>query len=90
MFRIGAKMTSQSEALQNEDINMDFSDVLPTDETEQATVESTKVTSGLSSKKRAMMRLENYSEEEADEELKQIRAEDQIAGIGDQRNAPTI
>lgn len=90
MFRIGAKMTGQSEELQNNDIVIEFSDVLPVDEMVQVETESVKVTSGLSSKKRAIMRIENYTDEEAQDELDQIAAEDQIAGLGNPNNAPTL
>ncbi len=88
MFRIGAKMTKQSEALQENDILIDFGDVLPVDEMVQVETESVKITSGVSSKKRSMMRIENYTEEEAEEELEEIASEDKIAGIGDE--PPTI
>lgn len=90
MFRIGAKMTNQSAELQENDINIDFADVLPVDVLSEVQAESTKVTTGISSKKRSMMRIENYTEEEAQEELDNIRSEDQIAGIGKPENAPTL
>lgn len=90
MFRIGAKMTSQSEELQNNDIIIDFGEVLPIDEMAQVETESVKITSGITSKKSSMMRVENYTEDEAEEELEQIKNEDAIAGIGDEASAPTI
>ena len=64
-------------------------DVLPVDEFLTAQTESAKVTSGLTSRKSAMIRLEGYTPEEADEELKQIQAEDKLAGI-DITNPPQI
>ena len=90
MFRLGAKMTNQSEELQTTDINIDFGDVLPRDEMAIVDAESAKVTSGLTSKKRSMMRIENYTAEEAEEELAEIDSENKIAGIGDEGNAPTL
>jgi len=90
MFRLGAKMTNQSEALQTTDINIDFGDILPRDEMAMVNAESAKVTSGLTSRKHAMMRIENYTEDEAIAELKTIQSEDQIAGIGKQDNAPVL
>ncbi len=78
MFRIGFKMKGINF---DDDIDIRFSDVLPTDELIQATTEQTKVQSGLSSKTRAIMRLENVDEEEAKEELEQVAEEDKIAGI---------
>ena len=90
MFRFGAQMTSQSKELQENDIIIDFGDVLPVDEMSQVESESVKITSGFSSKRSSMMRVENYSEEEADEELEQIKNEDAIAGIGEAAEAPTV
>ena len=90
MFRLGAKMTSQSKDLQTSDINIDFTDVLPVDELSQVEAESVKITSGMSSRKSAMMRVENYTDEEAVAELEQIKSEDAIAGIGNVNNAPTL
>ena len=90
MFRIGAKMTKQSDDLQNGDINIDFGDVLPIDEMTQVEAESVKISSGISSKKRSMMRIENYTEEEAEQEIDTIKSEDQIAGIGNANNAPSL
>lgn len=90
LFRIGAKMCEQSEKLQTTDITIAFSDVLPEDELTQVEVETSKITAGISSRKRAMQRIENYTEDEADAELALIRQEDQIAGIGLPENAPSV
>jgi len=90
MFRIGAKITNQSVELQENDINIDFADVLPIDEQAQVETESAKVVSGISSKRRAMMRIENYTEDEADAELEVIREEDKISGVGEASAAPTL
>lgn len=63
-----------------------FSDVLPTDDYVQTETENIKIGAGLTSKKSAMMRLENYSEEEADEELERIQEEHALSGIADFSN----
>lgn len=86
MFRIGFILKGMEF---NDDIDIDFADVLPVDEFLTAQTESAKVTSGLTSRKSAMIRLEGYTPEEADEELKQIQAEDKLAGI-DITNPPQI
>lgn len=65
-----------------------FSDVIPTDDLVQAETESAKVTAGLSSKRSAIMRLENATEEEAQAELDQIAEENALAGFGG--NTPTL
>ena len=85
MFRIGFQMCSIDYA---DDIEIKFSDVLPVDELTQANTESAKITSGISSRRSAIMRIENIDEEEAQAELDQIKQEDQIAGIGD--NIPNL
>lgn len=90
MFRIGAKMTSQSEDLQNKDIVIDFGDPLPVDEQVQVQTESEKIRSGLSSRSSSMKRIENYNDEQVKQEMETIKAEDQIAGIGNANNAPTL
>lgn len=79
MFRIGFKLKGIN---YDEDIEIAFSDVMPVDELSQANTESIKVTSGLTSKRSAIMRLENVDIEEAEAELKQIALEDKIAGVG--------
>jgi hypothetical protein len=72
MFRIIFKLEGKE---MKDDISIKFSDVLPTDETEATNIETSKVGSGLSSKRSAIMRLEGISVEEAEEELELIRAE---------------
>lgn len=81
LIRIGGQMKSTPF---NSDPIIEFSDVLPVDEYIQAQTESTKITSGLSSRKSALMRLEGYSEAEAEEELKNIQEEDKLAGFSNQ------
>lgn len=90
MLRIGAKMTGQSESLQNDDCVIDFTDVLPVDELTQVQVESEKIRSGISSRSSSMIRIENYTTEEAQKELEKIKTEDTIAGVGNSDNAPTL
>lgn len=84
MFRIGFKLKGMEF---NEDIDIIFSDILPVDENIQATTENIKIMAGLSSKKSAIIRIEGYTPERADEELKQIANEDKISGI-DINNPP--
>jgi len=71
-------------------ITIKFSDVLPTSELNTVQVEGQKVTFGLSSKKKAIQRLENVSEEDAVAELQQIASEAVIAGGVNPNNPPTI
>ncbi len=90
LFRIGAEMTGQSEDLQKNDIKIVFSSVVPVDEMALVETETLKITSGISSRKSSIMRVENVDEEGADEELERIADETKIAGIGDEQNAPTL
>lgn len=85
MFRIGAKMKGIK---LEQDIVIKFGSVLPTDPLIDATTESTKVSAGLSSHKSAIMRLNNYNEEQAEAEMKEIKSEDAIAGVLDTKDAP--
>lgn len=80
MFRIGFKLKGMDWATE-QDVNLRFEDVLPTEEIVQAETERTKVAAGLTSKKSAIMRLEGMSPEEADEELQRIKDEDLISGF---------
>ena len=73
-----------------EDAKIDMSDVLPVDELQQAETEQIKIAAGISSRKSAMKRIHNLTEEEAEEELKQIREEDKVAGVVDPDNPPRI
>lgn len=87
MFRIGFTMGGIG---YNEDLIFRFSEVLPIDELQQAQIETEKITSGLSSKKSAIMRLEGLSAEEAEDEMKQIEQEAQRAGVSDLNNPPVL
>lgn len=80
LIRIGFKMSGK--ALE-QDINFVFSDVLPTNELQNAETESVKVTAGVTSKRSSIMRLEGVDESDAEEELKRIEQENRISGIGD-------
>ena len=90
MFRIGAKMTKQSDDLKLNDIVIDFADALPVDELTQVQSEAEKIRSGISSRRSAMKRVENYDDDQVDTELEQIQSEDKIAGIGNANNAPAL
>ena len=68
---------------------VEMSDIIPTDELQIVETESVKITSGISSKKTSIMRVENYTEEEAEAELEQIKKEDLINGV-DVENPPTV
>ena len=78
MFRLGFNMTKIE---YKGDIYIKFSDVVPVDELTQAQTEQLKVSSGISSRKSSIMRVEGLTEDEADQELKQIQEEDKIAGV---------
>ena len=87
MFRIGFKMTNRKI---EQDVEIKFGDVLPTDDLLSAETEATKVRSGLSSRKSAIKRLENLDDTQADDEMKQIANEDRIAGVADTTVPPTV
>lgn len=87
LFRVGFKLKGIEF---DGDIDIIFSNVLPVDEQIQADTESVKVTSGLTSRKSAIMRLEGVTEKEADEELKRIQEEDKMSGVLDVKNPPTF
>lgn len=63
------------------DPEIKFGDVLPKDYDADSTAEATRVQAGISSRRSSIMRLDNISEEDADEELSQIQNEDKVAGI---------
>lgn len=74
-----------------EDPNIEMSEIVPVDEYVETQVESLKVSSGLASRRSAIMRLENMTMEQADEEMKQIATEDKVAGVvGNPEDAPII
>ena len=87
ILKIGYKMLDKK--LEN-DIYIDYSDVLPTDDLVESQIEESKVNAGLSSRRSAMKRLENYSDEEADAELEIIRNEDIQSGAVNPNNAPQV
>jgi hypothetical protein len=70
------------------DVRMNFSSILPTNDTELVKKESTKVGAGLSSKVSAIMRIENMTEGEAEDEVNRIKDENRIAGVSDTNNPP--
>lgn len=86
VLRIAAKLNG-TELTEKPVVEM--SDVLPTDTLQIVEAESVKITSGISSKKASMMRVESYTEDEAEAELEQIKKEDLINGV-DVDNPPTV
>lgn len=58
-----------------------FKDGLPDDEMEEATIAQLLVTAGLRSKKTAIMRIDDMTEEQAEAELKRIEEEQETADI---------
>lgn len=71
-------------------ITIDYSDILPTDELQETQIESEQVTAGLSSKRSAIKRLHNLSDEEADAELEQIGKEEIQSGAVNPNTPPTL
>lgn len=86
-IRIAAKLSKQK--LESDPV-IKMSDVLPTDDLVEAQIEQTKVQSGLSSRRSAIMRINNIDEAEADVEMARIREEEQIAGVADFNTPPTV
>jgi len=78
ILRVGLKLKGITEP---GDIEIRFGDVLPKDVLADTQAEQIKVQAGLSSKRSAMKRLENYDDEQADEELAAIEQESRVAGI---------
>lgn len=72
------------------DIDIKFSDVVPSDPIQETQVEETKVGSGLSSKYSSIKRLENYNDEEVEVELEKIKNENIESGVVNPNNAPQI
>lgn len=69
-------------------IDIKYSDVLPTDEIMEVQKENEKVLGGLSSKRSAMKRLENFTDEEVDAEMEQIKKEGLESGALNPNNPP--
>lgn len=86
MIKIGYRMLEGKEM--TKDIEIKYSDVVPTDEQEEVDVESSKVNNGLSSKRSAMKRLENFTTEEVDAELELIKEESINSGVLNPNNPP--
>lgn len=87
VIEIGFKMLGKE---MTGDLILQLSDVLPNDELEDAQVEEIKVRTGVSSKRSAMRRLENYTDEELDEEEKQIKKETIASGAVNPNDAPAL
>jgi len=71
-------------------INIKFSDVLPTDPLQDTQIETEQINAGVSSKKSAIKRLHNYTDEEAEAELEEIRNENIASGAVNPNNPPTL
>lgn len=87
IIEIGFKMLNKEMA---GDVVLVFSDVLPNDILVDVQVEEQKVNAGLSSRRSAMRRLENYTEEELDAEMLAIRNEDVQSGAVNPNNPPSV
>lgn len=80
MLRVALKFEKISEI---KPFKISFSEVLPSDPLVDVQVEALKLTSGISSKKSAIKRIENIDDETAQLEIDAIEQENKIAGIGD-------
>ena len=80
MLRVALKFEKVTEI---KPFKISFSEVLPSDPLVDVQVEALKLTSGISSKKSAIKRIENIDDDTADAELALIEQENKIAGIGD-------
>ncbi|MCK5022769.1 MAG: phage portal protein [Candidatus Aenigmarchaeota archaeon] len=87
LVEIGFKMLGKE---MTGDVMLEFSDVLPQDEKVETEIETEKVRGGLSSKRSAMKRLENYDEENLDAEEEQMKKETVASGAVDPNDAPTL
>ena len=87
IYAIGFKMLDV-ELEKDSDILLEFSDVLPDDEFIDAQTEQVKVEAGVTSRRSAMRRLEDYSEEELDAEIEQIKKEEVESGALNPNNSP--
>lgn len=88
IIEIGFKMLKKD--LGDNEIVIEYSDVLPTDPLIEAQIEETKVRAGISSKESAMRRLENYDSDEAAAELERINQENIAGGAIDPNAAPIL
>lgn len=88
MIKIGYRMLNNAEL--ESAIEIKYSDVLPTDETVEVEKENAKVEGGLSSRRSAMKRLENFSDEEVDAEIELIKKENIASGAVNPNNPPTF
>lgn len=87
LYKIGFAMLDQKLP---EDVNIvvEFSDVLPSDPFIEAQTEQIKVEAGISSRKSSMVRLEEYTDDEVEAELEQIKEEDIFSGALNPNNPP--
>ncbi len=87
IIEIGFKMLGKEMA---GTVVLDFSEVLPNDNLEDAQVEEIKTRAGISSRRSAIKRLENYSEEELDEEMQTIKNEEVQSGAVNPNDVPVL
>jgi len=87
IIEIGFKMLGKE---MNGVVELEFSDVLPNDNLEDAQVEEVKVRNGISSRRSAIKRLENYSEEDLDWEMQQIKNEEVESGAVNPNDVPVL
>lgn len=88
IYKIGFKMLGKE--IGDGKLLIEFSNVLPNDEFVDAQTEQVKVEAGITSKRSAMRRLENYTDEELDAEEKLIAKEAIASGVVDPNASPTI
>lgn len=86
MIKIGYKMLENKEL--EKDIEIKYSEVVPSDEQVEVEIESAKINNGLSSRRSAMKRLDNFTEEELDAELEIIKEENINSGVVNPNNPP--
>jgi len=86
MIRIGYKLMNSKDL--DGKIEIKYSEVLPIDEIEEVNKENEKVSGGLSSRRSAMKRLDNFSDEDVDAEMELIKKENIESGVLDINNKP--
>ena len=62
--------------------------MIPTDDQTEVDVESAKINNGLSSRRSAMKRIDNFTDEEVDAEIELIKTENISSGVVNPNNPP--
>jgi hypothetical protein len=88
IIKIGYKMKNSADLTGA--IEIKYSDVLPTDSLVEVEEETAKIDGGLSSKRSAMKRLENFTDAEVDAEIELIKQEGIASGAVDPNRPPTF